>query len=78
VERQFGTTQDRLVKAMRVAGINTMDEANAYLDAEFLPWWNTTLAVTPANAGDAHRTLAGCGKSRSVGQFRLLAMFSWS
>ena len=57
VERQFGTTQDRLVKAMRVAGINTMDEANAYLDAEFLPWWNTTLAVTPANAGDAHRTL---------------------
>ena len=24
------------------------------------------------------QTLAGCGKSRSVGQFRLLAMFSWS
>ena len=57
VERQFRTAQDRLVKGMRIAGINTMEEANAYLDAEFLPWWNQTLAVTPANAGDAHRTL---------------------
>ncbi len=57
VERQFGTTQDRLVKAMRVAGVNAMEEANTYLDAEFLPWWNQTLAVTPANASDAHRPL---------------------
>ena len=57
VERQFRTTQDRLVKAMRIDGINTMEEANAYLEAEFLPWWNQTRAVTPANVGDAHRTL---------------------
>jgi hypothetical protein len=34
-----------------------MEEANTYLDAEFLPWWNQTLAVTPVNAGDAHRAL---------------------
>ena len=44
VERQFKTTQDRLVKSLRVAGVNTMEAANAYLDAEFLPWWNQTLA----------------------------------
>ena len=45
VERQFGTTQDRLVKGLRVAGARTLEEANAYLEAEFLPWWNQTLVV---------------------------------
>ncbi len=38
-EREFGTPQDRLVTAMRVAGVNAMEEAYSYLDAEFLPWW---------------------------------------
>ena len=45
------------MKAMRVAGVNTTEDANTFLDAEFLPWWNQTLAVTPASADDAHRTL---------------------
>ena len=58
VERQFGTTQDRLVKGLRVAGVSTLEEANAYLEQEFLPWWNQTLAVAPANPTDAHRPLA--------------------
>jgi DNA-binding Lrp family transcriptional regulator len=57
VERGFGTAQDRLVKGLRVAGARTLEEANAYLDAEFLPWWNQTLAVVPANPTDAHRPL---------------------
>jgi hypothetical protein len=57
VERGFGTAQDRLVKGLRVAGASTLEEANAYLDAEFLPWWNQTLAVVPANPTDAHRPL---------------------
>jgi transposase len=57
VERQFLTAQDRLVKGMRVAGVRTLEEANAYLENEFLPWWNETLAVTPAIADDAHRPL---------------------
>ncbi len=55
VERQFLTAQDRLVKGMRVAGVRTIEEANAYLEKEYLPWWNRTLAVEPADAGDAHR-----------------------
>jgi transposase len=55
VERQFLTAQDRLVKGMRVAGVRTIEEANAYLENEYLPWWNQTLAVEPADAGDAHR-----------------------
>jgi hypothetical protein len=57
VERQFSTAQDRLVKGMRVAGVRTIEEANAYLEAEYLPWWNRTLTVEPAHADDAHRPL---------------------
>ena len=57
VERQFLTAQDRLVKGLRVAGVRTLEEANAYLENEYLPWWNQTLAVKPANAADAHRPL---------------------
>ncbi len=57
VERSFGTAQDRLVKGLRVAGARTLDEANRYLETEFLPWWNQHLVVAPANAVDAHRPL---------------------
>lgn len=57
VERGFLTAQDRLVKGMRVAGVTTLEQANDYLEKEFLPWVNSTLAVTPASADDAHRRL---------------------
>ncbi len=57
VERGFSTAQDRLVKGMRVAGVKTLEQANHYLETEFLPWVNSTLAVVPANADDTHRRL---------------------
>jgi transposase len=57
VERRFGTTQDRLVKGMRLAGVCTREEANRYLEEEFLPWWNANLTVEPASGADAHRAL---------------------
>jgi hypothetical protein len=57
VERSFQTAQDRLVKGLRVAGANTLEQANAYLETEFVPWWNQTLIVEPASADDAHRPL---------------------
>jgi hypothetical protein len=57
VERSFGTAQDRLVKGLRVAGARTLDEANHYLETEFLPWWNQYLVAAPASAVDAHRPL---------------------
>jgi hypothetical protein len=63
VERGFGTAQDRLVKGLRVAHAKALEEANAYLDNEFLPWWNQTLTVRPAVADDAHRPL---GKAHSL------------
>jgi biotin operon repressor len=58
IERQFLTAQDRLVKGMRVAGVRTLEQANAYLENEYLPWWNRTLVVQPANREDAHRGLS--------------------
>ena len=57
VERSFCTAQDRLVKGLRVAGASTIKQANAYLESEFLPWWNATLRVQPAHPSEAHRKL---------------------
>jgi hypothetical protein len=57
VERDFDTAQDRLVKGLRVAGATTLEEANKYLEEEFLPWCNATLAAVPASADNAHRPL---------------------
>jgi transposase len=63
IERGFGTAQDRLVKGLRIAGAKAIEEANAYLENEFLPWWNQTLTVVPAAADNAHRPL---GKQHSL------------
>jgi len=63
VERGFQTAQDRLVKGLRVAGAKTLEQANAYLEAEFIPWWNSTITVVPASRDDAHRPL---GKEHSL------------
>lgn len=57
VERNFGTAQDRLVKGMRVAGVTTMEQANAYLTDDYLVWWERELTVEAANPDDAHRPL---------------------
>jgi len=57
VERSFGTAQDRLVKGLRVAGAGAIEEANQYLEEEFLPWWNQHLVVAPACPADAHRSV---------------------
>lgn len=57
VERNFQTAQDRLVKGMRVAKVTTIEQANQYLEEEYLPWWNRTLTVPAAQQEDAHRAL---------------------
>jgi transposase len=57
VERNFGTAQDRLVKGMRVAGVTTIAEANAYLTSEYLVWWERELTVEAAHPDDAHRPM---------------------
>jgi transposase len=63
VEGSFQTAQDRLVKGLRVAGAKSLEQANAYLQTEFMVWWNKTVAVIPASSDDAHRPL---GKEHSL------------
>jgi Winged helix-turn helix len=56
VERAFGTLQDRLVKELRLAGISTIEAANAWV-AEFIADYNTRFGRDPENAKDLHRKL---------------------
>lgn len=55
VERCNGTLQDRLVKALRVAGICDLAPANEFLEREFLPDFNRRFAVPAAQGADLHR-----------------------
>jgi transposase len=58
VENLFGTLQDRLVKEMRLAGVNTLDEANRFLEEVFLPQcWEQRFLRVARQAQDAHRPL---------------------
>lgn len=54
VERLFGTLQDRLVSELRLAGIETLEAANAFLPS-FLARHNTRFAVPAADPGVAYR-----------------------
>lgn len=56
IERSFGTLQDRLVKALRRAGANTLEQANRCLQEEFLQEWEQ-FRRPAAQVGDAHRAL---------------------
>lgn len=57
VERSFETAQDRLVKGLRVAGAKTLAEANAYLETDYLPEWESKFTVVPACPDNAHKPL---------------------
>lgn len=57
VERANGTLQDRLVKALRVEGISTIDQANAFLEGQFLREHNRRFARAASKAVDVHRKL---------------------
>jgi hypothetical protein len=57
IERANGTFQDRLVAEMRLAGINTIEEANHFLQ-EFLPRYNKHFAVPPAQSEPAYRPVS--------------------
>src|SRR6266849_6732524 len=43
VERNFKTAQDRLVKGRRVKGVTTIEQANQYLEQDYLVWWEREL-----------------------------------
>jgi transposase len=59
VERSFQTDQDRLVKELRLRGISTIEAANAYLEAEYVPMLNRRFTVPASSSVDAHRPIRG-------------------
>jgi len=56
VERAHLTLQDRLVKELRLKGISTVADANAYAPC-FIAAYNARFAKPPKSAFDAHRPL---------------------
>ncbi len=69
VERVHGTHQDRLVKKLRRRKIASAAEANAYLEAEYLPEHNQRFARAAARPEDYHRRAPCAGKLDRI--FRL-------
>lgn len=60
IERNHGTTQDRLVKKMRQSQIATIDAANAFRSAEYLVDHNRRFAVPAESGVDAHVPVPPC------------------
>lgn len=58
VERAFQTLQDRLVKALRLARISTLEAANAWLPS-YLAKHNARFVRLAADRADAHRAFDG-------------------
>lgn len=54
IERLFRTFQDRLVKEMRLASVNDIEQANRFLE-EYLISYNTKFCVEPAKPEELHR-----------------------
>jgi transposase len=66
VERSFQTMQDRLVKGLRLAEARSIEEANRYLEEEFLPAWNERFTVQPNGEFDAHRPVSETLRLESI------------
>jgi len=56
VERMNRTLQDRLVKELRLAGIDDMEAGNAFLPG-FMEHYNARFSVAPARSDDLHRPM---------------------
>jgi hypothetical protein len=56
IERLFGTLQSRLVAELRLAGIATLEDANAFLPA-FLTRFNRTFRISATQRGSSYRHL---------------------
>ena len=69
VERNHGTHQDRLIKKMRRKKIGTHEEANEYLQREYLAEHNGRFRRATAEEEDYHRQAPSAAELREV--FRL-------
>ena len=52
-ERAFRTLQDRMPKELRLAGITTVEGANAWLAATYIGEYNAAFAIAPLDEGSA-------------------------
>lgn len=59
VERLFGTLQDRLVKELRLRNIFSIEEANEFIEKEYLPKHNAKFAVEPKSTTNLHKEAKG-------------------
>lgn len=59
VERVNQTLQDRLTKDMRLAGISTIEAANAFVQSGYMDRHNKKFAEEAAQPGNAHRPIVG-------------------
>lgn len=59
VERNHGIYQDRLVKELRLAEINSIDAANEFLQNDYCDQLNERFAVAPRSEVDFHRSAKG-------------------
>ena len=57
VERMNGVLQDRLVKELRLAGINDLESANRFLDGKYLRAFARRFARAAASPVDVHRAV---------------------
>jgi len=55
VERMNGVLQDRLVKELRLAGINDLESANRFLDGKYLAAFHRRFGREAASPVDVHR-----------------------
>ena len=55
IERLWQTLQDRLISELRLRKISTKDEANTYLQQEFIPEFNARFAKVAARPQKAYR-----------------------
>ena len=58
-ERAFATLQNRLVKELKLAGIASIEAANAFLREVYLPAHNARFAVAPTGVGSAFTPIPG-------------------
>ena len=59
VERLFRTLQGKLIKMFAHRDISTIEQANEFLSAEFIPFWDKRYTVEPRLHEDAHRSAEG-------------------
>jgi len=58
-ERAFGTLQDRLVKELALAGIRSIEAADAFIREVYLPAHNARFSVAAAQPGSAFTPIPG-------------------